>query len=192
MQQIASRSLRRGDTDIGYGYWDFATMLNANKTGYFPYTPAMTLMRGLRESTDMLLEEGMNNVFDRHFRLAEGVRRAVAAWGLRPCAVDPATASDTVTAIVVPDGSDANAFINVLGSCAIYASETDVLAYATLLLRFGEYALWSQRTAGQPLQACGLYSCQYQSASAIPALHAALAKPAPVLLSHANLNDSGI
>ena len=108
MQQIASRSLRRGDTDIGYGYWDFATMLNANKTGYFPYTPAMTLMRGLRESTDMLLEEGMNNVFDRHFRLAEGVRRAVAACGLRPCAVDPATASDTVTAIVVPDGSDAN------------------------------------------------------------------------------------
>jgi alanine-glyoxylate transaminase/serine-glyoxylate transaminase/serine-pyruvate transaminase len=100
--------LRRGDTDIGYGYWDFAAMLNANKSGYFPYTPAMTLMRGLRESTDMLLEEGLNNVFDRHFRLAEGVRRAVAAWGLRPCAIDPATVSDTVTAILVPEGSDAN------------------------------------------------------------------------------------
>ena len=108
MQLIATRSLRRGDTDIGYGYWDFAAMLNANKSGYFPYTPAMTLMRGLRESTDMLLEEGLNNVFDRHFRLAEGVRRAVAAWGLRPCAIDPATVSDTVTAILVDEGTNAN------------------------------------------------------------------------------------
>ena len=71
----------------------------------------MTLLHGLRESVDMLQEEGLDNVFARHNRLAEGVRRAVHGWGLRPRATDPATVSDTVTAIVVGDRHDANAVI---------------------------------------------------------------------------------
>lgn len=103
-----SKAARSDGRAPGGGYWDFETMLAANATGYFPYTPAMTLLRGLRESTDMLLEEGMDQVFERHFRLAEGVRRAVAAWGLRLCATDPATASDTVTAILVDADTNAN------------------------------------------------------------------------------------
>jgi alanine-glyoxylate transaminase / serine-glyoxylate transaminase / serine-pyruvate transaminase len=70
----------------------------------FPYTPATSLLRGMRESVDMLMEEGLENIFARHRRMAEAVRRAVAAWGLRLCAARPQWYSDTVSAIVVPPG----------------------------------------------------------------------------------------
>ena len=83
-------------------YFDFADMSAANKNGYFPYTPATTLLRGLRCSVDLLLEEGLENVFARHHRLAEAVRRGVAAWGLKLCAKQPKWHSDTVSAICVP------------------------------------------------------------------------------------------
>jgi alanine-glyoxylate transaminase/serine-glyoxylate transaminase/serine-pyruvate transaminase len=83
-------------------------MIKANAQGYFPYTPAATLLRGLRASIDMLTEEGLPNVFARHHRLAGAVRAAVDAWGLRICAQVPEWFSDTVTAVVVPDGVDAN------------------------------------------------------------------------------------
>lgn len=108
LYEIKNVSTRDADTYLGCGYFDFHYMAETNKTGYFPYTPAMTLMRGLRTSVDMLLEEGLDNVFARHHRLAEGVRHAVAAWGLRNCAVDEANFSDTVTAILVDEGCDAN------------------------------------------------------------------------------------
>ena len=85
-------------------FFDFADMMRANKDGFFPYTPATTLLRGLRASVDMLLAEGLDNVFARHHRLAEGVRRGVAAWGLKLCAKEPKWHSDTVTAICVPHG----------------------------------------------------------------------------------------
>ncbi|MBI1386359.1 MAG: aminotransferase class V-fold PLP-dependent enzyme [Rhizobiales bacterium] len=88
-------------------FFDFSDMLKTAESGYFPYTPAVTLLRGLRASVDLLEEEGLENVFARHHRLAEGVRRAVAAWGMRPCAKEPKWNSDTVTAIVVPEGHDA-------------------------------------------------------------------------------------
>jgi alanine-glyoxylate transaminase/serine-glyoxylate transaminase/serine-pyruvate transaminase len=89
-------------------YYDFGTMISSNETGYFPYTPAMTLMRGLRTGTDILLEEGMENVWARHRRLADGVRAAVKAWGMNIAAKDPVTASDTVTSVVVDRQTDAN------------------------------------------------------------------------------------
>ena len=89
-------------------FFDFEDMIKTNKDGYFPYTPAMTLIRGLRASVDMLLEEGLENVFARHHRLAEGVRKAVAAWDLSLCAAEPKWYSDTVSAICVPDGFDGN------------------------------------------------------------------------------------
>jgi len=89
-------------------FFAFADMLAANKDGYFPYTPATTLMRGLRASIDILLDEGLDNVFTRHHRLAEGVRKAVVAWGLELVARDPQWYSDTVSAIYVPDGFDAS------------------------------------------------------------------------------------
>lgn len=86
------------------GFFDFADMIRTNKDGYFPYTPATTLMRGLRASLDTLFAEGLDNVFARHHRLAEGVRLGVAAWGLELCAKEPKWHSDTVTAICVPKG----------------------------------------------------------------------------------------
>ena len=83
-------------------------MIKTNKDGFFPYTPATTLLRGLRASMAMLFEEGLENVFARHNRLAEGVRRAVSAWGLDLCAKEPKWYSDTVSAILVPEGYDSN------------------------------------------------------------------------------------
>ncbi|HYF38444.1 MAG TPA: aminotransferase class V-fold PLP-dependent enzyme [Gemmatimonadales bacterium] len=83
-------------------FFDFGDMRKANATGYFPYTPSLPMLYGLRESIAMLLEEGLDNVFARHHRLAEGTRRAVKAWGLELCARAPKWNSDTVTAIMVP------------------------------------------------------------------------------------------
>jgi len=95
-------------SNLPSSYFNFHDMLKMNKQGYFPYTPAATLLRGLRASIDMLTDEGLSNVVARHHRLANGVRAAVDAWGLRNCAVAPNWHSDTVTAILVPDGHNAN------------------------------------------------------------------------------------
>jgi alanine-glyoxylate transaminase/serine-glyoxylate transaminase/serine-pyruvate transaminase len=88
-------------------YFEFDDMLAMNADGYFPYTPPTQLLHGLRASLDRLFAEGLDSVFARHNRLAEGVRRAVAAWGLETVAEHPSLASDTVTAIRVPAGIDA-------------------------------------------------------------------------------------
>ena len=93
-------------------YFDFRDMASANATAGFPYTPPMPLMAGLRESLNMLLEEGLDNVFARHFRIAEGVRQAVHAWGLTLCAASPDLYSDTVSAIYVPEGFDSDVLTN--------------------------------------------------------------------------------
>ena len=94
-------------------FFDFEDMIKTNKDGFFPYTPAMTLLRGLRQSVDLLFEEGLDNVFARHRRLAEGVRRAVQGWDLRLCAVEPKWYSDTVSAIRVPEGFDSADVVKV-------------------------------------------------------------------------------
>ncbi|MGA2639228.1 aminotransferase class V-fold PLP-dependent enzyme [Methylocella sp.] len=88
-------------------YFDFDDMIKANATGYFPYTPPLPLLYGLREALKIINEEGLENIFERHHRLAGGVRAAVKAWGLQPCAKDPKWYSDTVTAIVVPPAFNA-------------------------------------------------------------------------------------
>ncbi|WP_036260471.1 aminotransferase class V-fold PLP-dependent enzyme [Methylocapsa aurea] len=85
-------------------FFDFNDMIKANATGYFPYTPALPMLYGLRESLKILFEEKLEHVFERHHVLAGGVRAAVKAWGLKPCATEPKWYSDTVTAIVVPPG----------------------------------------------------------------------------------------
>ncbi len=92
-------------------YFDFGDMLRMNADGWFPYTPAVTLLHGLRASIDMLLEEGLPQVFARHARYAEAVRKAVAAWALELCARDPKWYSNTVSAVVVPQGIDAGAVV---------------------------------------------------------------------------------
>lgn len=87
-------------------FFSFEDMIRANDAGYFPYTPATQLLRGLRASLDLITEEGLDNIFARHHRLAEGVRKAVDAWGLNLCAKAPKWHSDTVSAILVPEGID--------------------------------------------------------------------------------------
>jgi alanine-glyoxylate transaminase/serine-glyoxylate transaminase/serine-pyruvate transaminase len=94
-------------------YFRFEDMLSTNATGYFPYTPPTQLFHGLRRSLDRLFAEGLENVFHRHHRLAEGVRRGVAAWGLKLCAEHPSFHSDTVSAIRVPSDVDARDVIRI-------------------------------------------------------------------------------
>jgi alanine-glyoxylate transaminase/serine-glyoxylate transaminase/serine-pyruvate transaminase len=94
-------------------FFDFGDMIKANATGYFPYTPSIPLLYGLRESLAMLFEEGLDQVFARHRRLADGVRAAVRAWGLKLCARAPKWHSDTVSAILVPEGCNAADVIDV-------------------------------------------------------------------------------
>jgi alanine-glyoxylate transaminase/serine-glyoxylate transaminase/serine-pyruvate transaminase len=86
-------------------YFDYADMVQANAAGYFPYTPSVPMLYGLRESLAMLAEEGLENVFHRHSYLAAGMRAAVfEGWKLKLCAAAPKWYSDTVSAIMVPEG----------------------------------------------------------------------------------------
>jgi alanine-glyoxylate transaminase/serine-glyoxylate transaminase/serine-pyruvate transaminase len=100
----ASRSAR-----LPKSYFGWEEMLAANKDGFFPYTPATNLLYGLAEAIDMLHEEGLERVFARHGRHAEGVRRAVRAWGLEILCRDPKYYSSTLTAVLMPEGHDADA-----------------------------------------------------------------------------------
>lgn len=92
------------DAKCTKAYFDFSDQIKTNEGGYFPYTPALPLLYGLREALNLLFEEGLDNVFARHHMLASGTRAAVAAWGLELCAKDPKWNSDTVSAIMVPEG----------------------------------------------------------------------------------------
>ena len=85
-------------------FFDFKDMLRSYAAGGFPYTPPVGLIAGLAHAIQLLEDEGLDAVYARHHRLAEGVRRAIAAWGMVPCAVSPDLYSDTVTAVVVPEG----------------------------------------------------------------------------------------
>jgi alanine-glyoxylate transaminase / serine-glyoxylate transaminase / serine-pyruvate transaminase len=100
---VSPKALAAGDqARLTRVFFNFKDQVNQNTTGYFPYTPSISMLYGLRESVTMLLEEGLENVFARHHRLAEGVRAAVKAWGLELCARAPKSYSDTVSAIMVP------------------------------------------------------------------------------------------
>jgi alanine-glyoxylate transaminase/serine-glyoxylate transaminase/serine-pyruvate transaminase len=101
---VASKSAR-----LPRSYWDWQPMIDDNAAGFFPYTPATNLLYGLRESIGMLLEEGLARVFARHDRHAEATRRAVRAWGLELVCSNPHEYSSTLTAVMMPDGHDADA-----------------------------------------------------------------------------------
>ncbi len=95
-------------------YWDWSAMLAANQTGFFPYTPATNLLYGLNEAIEMLLEEGLDNVFARHDRHAEATRRAVRGWGLEILCLDPAEYSSALTAVMMPPGGNADALRKIV------------------------------------------------------------------------------
>ncbi|MBF9030110.1 aminotransferase class V-fold PLP-dependent enzyme [Rhodobacterales bacterium HKCCE3408] len=94
-------------------YFEFADMVKLNADGYFPYTPPTQLFHGMRKSLDRIFAEGLDNVIARHHRLASGVRAGVHAWGLSLVAEHPSLYSDTVSAIRVPDGTDARDVIRI-------------------------------------------------------------------------------
>jgi alanine-glyoxylate transaminase/serine-glyoxylate transaminase/serine-pyruvate transaminase len=89
-------------------YWDWQEILEMSRNGFFPYTPSINLIYGLREALHMLLEEGLQNVFCRHERHGRATRAAVRAWGLDLVCEEPSEYSNTVTAIFVPEGHSAD------------------------------------------------------------------------------------
>ena len=112
---ISAEALARSsDARLPRAYWDWQSMLADNQAGFFPYTPSTNLLYGLREAIAMLLEEGLPAVFARHRRHAEATRRAVQAWGLELVAQDPDEYSDSLTAIMMPAGHDADALRRVV------------------------------------------------------------------------------
>jgi len=107
---ISEKALAASKTaKLPRSFWGWDDMLKANKTGYFPYTPATNLLYGLREALAMLAEEGLENVFARHERHGEATRRAVRAWGLEVLCLEPAEYSGSLTAVLMPAGHDADA-----------------------------------------------------------------------------------
>jgi len=112
---ISSKALEAyKNSKLTKSYWDWKPMLDNNKNGFFPYTPATNLFYGLDEAINMLLEEGLENVFARHKRHAEATRLAVKAWGLEILCKNPDEYSNSLTAVMMPDGHDADALRKVI------------------------------------------------------------------------------
>ncbi|MBM3537652.1 MAG: aminotransferase class V-fold PLP-dependent enzyme [Alphaproteobacteria bacterium] len=95
-------------------YWDWNAMLKPNESGFFPYTPATNILYGLREAIAMLMEEGLDNVFRRHDRHAAATRAAVKTWGLEILCLEPAEYSSSLTAVLMPEGHDADRLREVI------------------------------------------------------------------------------
>jgi alanine-glyoxylate transaminase/serine-glyoxylate transaminase/serine-pyruvate transaminase len=107
---VSDKALAAGrESSLPKSYWRWDDMLKANQTGYFPYTPATNLLYGLEEAIAMLEEEGLEQVFARHARHGEATRRAVEAWGLDVLCERPDEYSGALTAVLMPDGHDADA-----------------------------------------------------------------------------------
>ncbi|WP_158815736.1 alanine--glyoxylate aminotransferase family protein [Methylocapsa sp. S129] len=112
---ISEKAIAASKTNkIPRSYWDWAEMLKPNASGFFPYTPATNLLYGLRESIAMLLEEGLDQVFARHQRLAAATRAAVRGWGLEILCQEPAEYSPVLTAVLMPPGHDADRFRKIV------------------------------------------------------------------------------
>jgi len=112
---ISDKAIATADNaQLPKSYWSWADMLASNSTGYFPYTPATNLLYALRETINMLNEEGLANVFARHTRLATAARAAVAAWGLETVCADPGQHSAVLTAVQMPGGHSADGLREII------------------------------------------------------------------------------
>src|SRR3569833_2232169 len=111
---VSEKALAASKTNkLPRSYWDWQEMISFNAKGFFPYTPATTLLYGLKEALAMLNEKELKNVFARHQRLAAACRAAVRGWGLEILCQDPAVYSPILTGVVIPAGHDADAFRKV-------------------------------------------------------------------------------
>ena len=128
---LSNKALAASKTSkLPKSFWSWEDMLNMNKIGFFPYTPATQMLHGLAVAIEMLHEEGLENVFARHERLAEATRRAVRAWGLEIMCREAKYYSPTITAVLTPEGHDADAFRNL-------ALDTFNISYG---MSFGRFA----------------------------------------------------
>jgi len=108
---VSDKALAASKTSkLPKSFWSWDDMITMNKQGFFPYTPATQMLQGMAVAIDMLHEEGLDNVFARHRRLAEGTRRAIKAWGLEIICRDPKYYSPTITGVIMPEGHDGDAF----------------------------------------------------------------------------------
>jgi alanine-glyoxylate transaminase/serine-glyoxylate transaminase/serine-pyruvate transaminase len=128
---ISDKALAASKTSkLPTSFWSWDDMLTMNKVGFFPYTPATQMLQGLAVGIEMLHEEGLDNVFARHHRLAEATRRAVRTWGLEIMCKDPKYYSPTITAVMLPEGHNADALRSL-------ALDTFNIAYGA---SFGAYS----------------------------------------------------
>ncbi len=112
---VSAKALEaNANADLPNSYWQWSEMIEANQRGYFPYTPATNMLFGLAEAIDMLNEEGLDNVFARHQRHAAATRCAVEAWGMEVQCVVDSEHSPVLTAVRVPDGTDADQLRSVI------------------------------------------------------------------------------
>ncbi len=106
---VSDKALHASQTArFSRSYWDWQAVINANQNGFFPYTPPTNLLFGLQEALRMIFEERLENIYARHNRLAEATRRAVKTWGLEINCLLPEEFSNSVTAVRVPEGYDAD------------------------------------------------------------------------------------
>jgi alanine-glyoxylate transaminase/serine-glyoxylate transaminase/serine-pyruvate transaminase len=135
---ISKKALAASKTNkMPRSYWDWAEMLKPNANYFFPYTPATTLLYGLREALAMLMEEGLEAVFARHRRLASATRAAVSAWGLEVLCLNPVEYSPILTAVLMPEGHDADHFRKVALECGNISLGTGLMKLAGKVFRIG-------------------------------------------------------
>jgi alanine-glyoxylate transaminase/serine-glyoxylate transaminase/serine-pyruvate transaminase len=107
---VSAKAIAAGKSaKLPRAFWGWDEIIEMNRTGYWPYTPSTNLLYGLNEALEMILGEGLDNVFARHKRLAAACRAAVTAWGLEIQCADPAVFSPVLTGVMVPEGVDADA-----------------------------------------------------------------------------------
>jgi len=143
------------DAKLPRSFWDWGEMIASNKDGYFPYTPATNLLYGLREALTMLLdEEGLENVFARHQRHGEATRRAVRAWGLEVLAKNPAEYSGSLTAVLMPQGHDADRLRKVILENFDMSLGTGLSKLAGKVFRIGHLGDFNDLTLMGTLAGC--------------------------------------
>lgn len=180
---------RRTTATLPRTFLSFDDQLKTNATGHFPYTPATTLFHGLRASLDFLFEEGLENVFARHERLAKAVRAGVHAWGLELCAKDPALYSNTVSAIMVPTGFDSAEVVKTAYYRYNMSLGTGLAKVAGKVFRIGHLGnlneimvLQALAGAEMAMRDCGI---NIELGSGVAAAQATLIKPSEIALDKA-------
>ena len=135
---ISQKALKASETaTMPRSYWRWDAMLKPNETGYFPYTPASNLLYGLKEGVDMLLEEGLDNVFARHTRHGEATRAAVRGWGLEVQCAEPKEYSPVLTAVRMPEGHSADGFRKIVLENCNMSLGNGLLKLADQVFRIG-------------------------------------------------------